>query len=280
MERRTHKIWRLLATVSAFVGSGIVATAFADETDVPMGYHSIGIDTYADNTQVIDGECYALVWMREGFDFVGFRADGSLIDAENNDIVHIRALAKDGKCPPVNFVVSERYRAKHPGGSYRVVVLDTRATGSALAGLDAGGRLTRVNGWGLAKVQREDTAVLARALGAACPPQTGSRITTAAKIPEDCRRPRITAFSRGADGSFQLEFTGSERYLTYRVAEGGTIGSVGEAKGENLAEGTGDDEKPVKIAVPESVRTPERAFYRVEAKTDWAGIRDEGSGVK
>ena len=73
--------------------------AFADETDRPMGYHSVGTDTYADMTPVLDGECYALVWARDGKDFAGFRADGSLIDAANNGIVHIRALAKIAKPP-------------------------------------------------------------------------------------------------------------------------------------------------------------------------------------
>lgn len=254
------------AAVLLVFGFAFAQVSLADATDRPMGYHSVGIDTYADMTPVIDGECYALVWTRSGNDFAGFRADGSLIDAENNDIVHIRSLAKDGKCPPVNFVVSEDYRTKHPGGSYRVVVLDTRGTKSTLAGLDSDGLLVRVNGWGWAKVRRDDAASTVQLMGVTVP--AGAVIDAAALMPADCRRPRITSFTRDADGNFLLEFTGSERYLTYRAAEGGTIGSVGETKGENLVEGTGDDKKPVKIVVPESERTPEGAFYRVEAE-DW-----------
>lgn len=242
--------------------------AVASPKDMPLGFHSVGIDTYSDGvTPVIDGECYALVWTRDGFDFAGFLANGSLIDAKNNDIVHVRSLAKDGKCPPVNFVVSERYRTEHPGGTYRVVVLDTRTTASALAGLDAAAGLKRVNGWGWAKVRRDYVADVIRTFAAAPSALSGARIDTAARMPADSRPPRIMSFAFDAVGNALIGFKG-ESYLSYRVAEGKTIASVGETKGSDLAPGSGEDETPAQLMVPKQELETGAAFFRVEAK-DW-----------
>lgn len=139
----------------------ISAAAFADYTDMPLGYHSTGIDTYGDGvTPVLDGECYALVWMASGYDFAGFKYDGSLVDPVNNEIVsdedyyYICPCAKGGKSLPLAFIVKEAYRNAHKYGTYRVVVLDTRVTANSLAGLNEDGTLRRVNGWGWANVKR------------------------------------------------------------------------------------------------------------------------------
>ena len=256
------------AAVLLIFGFVFAQIGFADATDRPMGYHSTGTDFYADNTPVIDGECYALVWTRDGNDFAGFRADGSLIDANNNAIVHIRALAKDGKCPPVNFVVSEDYRAKHPGGTYRVIVLDTRGTKSTLAGLDENGQLIRVNGWGWAKVGRDDTLSKAKLL-ASSGSSSGAVIGNAALLPADVVNPRITSIRINAKGDAELEFVDSRRYLSYRVGKGQTVGSVGETKGDDLVEGAADDKTPVCIKVSKSeLKEKDSAFFRIEAE-DW-----------
>lgn len=254
------------AAVVLTFGFVFAQVGFADETDRPMGYHSTGIDTYADNTPVIDGECYALVWTRDGNEFAGFRADGSLIDAENNGVVHIRALARDGKCPPVNFVVSEDYRMKHPGGTYRVIVLDTRGTKSTLAGLDENGQLIRVNGWGWAKVGRDD--MLAKAKLFASSGSSGAVIGNAALLPADVVNPRITSIRINAKGDAELEFVDSRRYLSYRVAGGETPDSVGEKKGEDVVEGAADGKTPVSIKVMNSDAKEKSAFFRIEA-VDW-----------
>ena len=254
-----------------FVGV-LLTTLFADAemNDVPMGYRSVGIDTYADKTPVIDGECYALIWMRDGYEFAGIQCDGTLVDTANNDIVYIRSLAKDGMCPPVNFVISEKFRETHPNGLYGVVVLDTRCTKGTLAGFDQNGQLYRVNGWGWAKVRRDNAAKTARMLSATG--SLGALIGNSAKLPTNCRRPRITSFAFDAEGNAVVEFKGSERYLSYRISEGKTPEAVGEKKSEELTEGVGDDETAVRIVIPRGRMNGNAGFMRVEAKTDWTVI--------
>ena len=244
-------------------------STFADVDDLPLGYHSVGVDTYGDGvTPVVDGECYALVWTATDHTFMGFKADGTLVDEENNGVVYLRSMAKNGKCPPVAFIVPRSYRDAHPEGEYRVVVLDTRSAQGVLAGLDANGTLRRVNGWGWAKgkVTRKDK--IARYFNPAAIP-AGAHVGTASTMPKNRRRPRITNFSFDADGNAVIEFKGSERYLSYRVSKGRSPASIGEEKGSNLKEGAGDDATPVRIVIPKSELSADHGFFGIDAKDDW-----------
>lgn len=260
----------LFAALAAFP-----VLAFAAADDLPYGYHSVGIDTYGDQkTQVIDGECYALVWMADGQTFSGFTCDGKLIDAENNDVVYVRSLAIGGRCPPVNFVVTGEYQAAHPGGGYRVVVLDTRVSDDELAGLNDDGTLRRVNGWGWAKGEIA-LLDLYNVYIAGIPEVAGAPIGTAARVPANCRRPRITKFELKADGTADLEFTGSENYLSYQWARGETPAEGGAAAGGSPRPGVGDDDTPVRFVLPKSALGSENGFFSVKVKEDWTGGADK-----
>lgn len=238
-------------------------TAVCD--DLPYGYRSLGIDTYASGEPVRDGECYALVWVRNGFEFSGYNRDGALVDAVNNAEVFVRAIAVDGQCPPVNFLVPEAFAAAHADGSYTVVVLDTRAANGAPAGLTDAGALSRVNGWGRANVRRDEAVKSSGmvALKAAAP--LGSQISNAAKIPATCRQPVITGLSFDAAGNAVVECAATEGYMSYRLAAGETPARVGDVVGADRQDGSGTAEK-VRLTFPrDEINGASAAFFRVES---------------
>lgn len=108
---------------------------FAGANNLLVTFSTKGPDKYADGKTVLDGECYALVWLA---------ADGS------QEIVLTAPIAKDGKCPAVLFQLDEAEAAKYVNGSWGVFLLDTRdfakdATGKTLAGVDEKGAAKVVN---------------------------------------------------------------------------------------------------------------------------------------
>lgn len=262
---------KILTSVMMLIG----LVACADYADMPFGYHSVGVDTYGDGvTPVLDGECYALVWIASNNDFAGFKYDGSLVDDVNNDIVsdddmlYVCPFAQGGKCPPVDFIVKKAYRDAHKNGSYRVVVLDTRVTPTTLAGLNDDGTLRRVNGWGWANVKRDDAGRSKMLLGVA-PVGLGSATDQAAQQPADSCDPVITSFSFNEAGDAVVKFKCTKSYYSYLLEVGATPASVGEEKGEDLVEGAADEETERTIVIPKENLPEGGAFFRVGAKMDW-----------
>lgn len=91
-----------LIVLSLFVC--VVAVAFANSvSDARLSFSTKGPDRYADGSVVLDGECYALVWSKDG-NFDGFAANGECID-DCDRIVLIAPIAKDGRCPSVLFQI-------------------------------------------------------------------------------------------------------------------------------------------------------------------------------
>lgn len=80
-----------------------------------------GPDKYADDSVVLDGEAYALVWSKDGV-FEGLNADGSAKDA-NDKVLYIGNFAKDGRCGTVAFEVAG---ACAESGFFDLWLLDTR----------------------------------------------------------------------------------------------------------------------------------------------------------
>lgn len=248
---------------------GDIAVALPEDT--PFGFHSLAVDTYGDGvTPVIDGEYYALVWIQNGFDFAGFKCDATLNDAEHNDIVYLRSLAKDGKCPPVDFVITKDYIEAHKNGEYKVVVLDTRCEEGVLAERNADGSPRRVNGWGWTKGFLDVWNPEEYAAGIK-PIPPSAKTCLASLLPADCRRPRITDFNFDVDGNAVIEFKGSEKFLSYRASDRALESPSGPAKGRRgkLVEGAGDDKTAVKIVIPKSELPGGSGFFGVDAETDW-----------
>lgn len=238
-------------------------TAVGD--DLPHGYRSLGIDTYASGEPVRDGECYALVWVRNGFDFAGYCRNGALVDAANNAQVMVRAIAVGGQCPPVNFLVPEAFASAHADGSYTVVVLDTRAANGVPAGLNAAGTLSRVNGWGRANVRRDETVSSSGKVALKAASVLGSQISNAAKVPATCRQPVITGLSFDAAGNAVVECEATEDYMSYRLAAGETPAAVGAVVGQERCDGSGTAEKVRLTFSRDEINGSSAAFFRVES---------------
>ena len=129
--------------------AGLAFAGGADDTLITFSTGGAEPDRYADGQPVVDGECYALVWSRDGV-FEGLKADGSPIDPEDR-ILLVAPMARGGHCPEIVFQISADLAANLAQGKYGVVLLDTRVNASgtvAPRGL-AGGRLSMVNGFGL-----------------------------------------------------------------------------------------------------------------------------------
>lgn len=109
--------------VSILAGLAAGAAFAVEQPEVQVvSFSSQGTDYYADGkTSVLDGECYALVWSKDGV-FEGIAGDGSPKDP-NDKVVYVGAFAKDGKCKYVEFHVANDYATE---GKFDVWVLDTR----------------------------------------------------------------------------------------------------------------------------------------------------------
>ncbi len=83
-----------------------------------------GPDYYKDGvTQAVDGEVYALVWTADGATF-SMDAAGNV--SEGSKVIKMVSIAKDGKCPPVLFVLTGE-NADITGGTFSLYLLDTRS---------------------------------------------------------------------------------------------------------------------------------------------------------
>ena len=105
----------LLAAAMAFGGAA---------NDTVIFFSTPGIDRYADGNQVMDGECYALVWSKGTF--AGIKADCTPVNSEDA-VVLVAPVAKGGKCPTIAFEVdADKIDTIYKGGTFSVCLLDTR----------------------------------------------------------------------------------------------------------------------------------------------------------
>ena len=137
-------------------------TSFAAQNDKLITFSTPGPDRYADGSTVVDGECYALVWVKDGATFGGFNFDGTVCDTANNALAMIAACAEDGRCPGFLFQVpAADVEGKYAGGSFSVYLLDTRDSyGRPSAVTD--GKVARICASGLCPdaVQKTASAVM------------------------------------------------------------------------------------------------------------------------
>lgn len=102
----------------------VAVVAFASNEDLLISFSTPGPDKYADGTEVLNGESYALVWTPN--------ADGDSLT------VLLAPFAKDGKCQPTLFRINESKKSQYDDGTWSVYLLDTRdfesdATGNTMA---------------------------------------------------------------------------------------------------------------------------------------------------
>ncbi len=243
----------LLAVVTAMAASAFALPSYVE-------FSSTGPDKYADGTDVIDGEIYALVWVKTGATFEGFAADGGLVNSEANKLIGAAPLAKDGRCKTVIFLL-DGANAELPGkGEFSVYLLDTRVKTTAadgtvkttLAGVKSGA-FAAVNGY-TAAVQTPVEAGEAVTAGAVA----GAGMVSA--LPKDAPKPVVKAI-QVVDGKVIVTVANTVPYLQYGISSGDTLTNMSKNELVGGVNGTADGEITLVVDDPKNNR-----FFKVIRK--------------
>ena len=211
---------------------GVAFGVMADSDGLKFKFSSAG-DTYADGSAVQDGEVYALIWVKTGASFAGFNADGTLVDAANNDLAAV-SVAQGGGCVKTVFVVEE----KQDAGTYSMYLLDTRLTvadadgnvSKKAAGL-TDGKITAVNmalavtGASFEVASSDSVTVDGVAVAAAGDAKAAAPVDESKINP-----PVVTGFVLDADGGATLTVGGTVPYVQYTVYGGATPNGIDTTK--------------------------------------------------
>ena len=237
--------------------------AQAASDDVLLAFSTKGPDRYADGTPVLEGEVYAVVWTRTGFDFAGVDMNGRVVDAENNAVIVAlprgKYSAKCGgvRCPKTLFQLGASVSSQYVGGRYALMLLDTRVS-DGKGGLVASGRMDQVKGWGLVEKSR------VAPVSGGCASATGldevaTTHTSAVPAGEEIPQPRITGISV-KDGYVTLKVKGTSSRLLYNVAAGDKPGRPSTRHAANAVAGHARADREIEIVMP---LTEGRNFFQV-----------------
>lgn len=216
--------------VTVFAMAALAGAAFGAANDAMVEFSTVGPDTYADGSVVLDGECYALVWMKNGSAGLTIAADGS---TEGGEIVLAASLAKGGRCPRVFFEVDANdLDTKYVGGSWGVYLLDTRrwdADGKAKPAGTVNGKVRLVNAAGaVTSAAVRVVAGKSETVGGV----TGAAVASGATaVPEGAPKPEITGF-RVEGANVFVTVRGTVPYLQYGISTGATPDSVVDGIGD------------------------------------------------
>lgn len=235
------------------------AAAFAGMDNVVIAFSTQGPDKYADGAQVVDGECYALVWTPTGATFAGIDSTGAAVAPSK--VVLKAPVAKGGKCPDILFEVDSDYaKANYPGGTWGVYLLDTRKFKTNAEGIILKGQVEScglpgnpVNGYGEVE-SKISCGTSVASVGAAGPIEAG----VASATPAAGQNVKINKIDVDKDYVY-LHVTGSLSSQIYDVQSGSKPGSL--TPGEDLRYGqTGGEMIIVKP------KTGDTGFFQVNRK--------------
>lgn len=258
-----------LLTLGFAILTAMVASA--NMADLRITFRTTGPDAYKDGTPAMNGEFYALVWLKAGSAFGGFNADATLIDAVNNRLLACVPFAEGAPkthCAFALHQVAETEAVGLAGGTFIVVLLDTRnADGSALSGvrtLADGTKLpVAVNGYSTVVEVPVLEAAYSKALRLNLPVE----VSSVSAVPDGAPRPVITDIKLrdGAKGrEAVLKVKGTVPYLHYIAAGGDEVGTAGKTRVEESAtSGANDVEQEIELVVPADKAAK---FYRVGRK--------------
>ena len=246
-------------TLSLISGLLMAATMFGAEAQdqLTLAMSTPGPDTYADGTPVLAGETYLLVYVKQGAVFGGVCTDGSLVDPVNNVIATTARAVVGAKC---GYKAIQYPAATYPeGGSWVIVVLDTRKADGAVGGLIAAQGASAANGAASALSLGAAGGAAASGLSAAGP----------APSPAGTPQPEIAAVQVG-DGRVNLRIKNFSDKALYQVQSatslnGGwqTVASRVQATAQTVVQGESGAELPADVDVPagDTVR-----FFKVIAQ--------------
>ena len=235
-----------------------VAVRAGSPGDELVSFSTIGPDTYADGTTVLDGESYALVWSADG-DFDGLYADGSPVNPEERVLIVVPG-AKNGRLQDVVFEVPAALADELRGGAYAIFLLDTRvqnADGTVAPWPAVDNVPVLVNGYGaivdgMAVQGTRSTGKFAAQSSGLVESATAS---TAAAAPKGVEQPRVKAIRIEGDRAV-LTIENLPGFM--RVQGGETLDSVGSTVGPAARTEGGED---IEIVAPAT--GPDSGFFRV-----------------
>ena len=214
-----------LVTIIGVAGLAFAATAAID--DALLSFSTVGPDKYADGTDVLPGECYALVWSTDG-QFDGIKADGTTVDP-NDAVVLVAPVAKQGAngmcCPAILYQVDKAFAESHASGQYAVYILDTRVKAAdgtvSVGGVDEKGALKVVNGFDAVSAGTTATSATESIKTVATTAVGGASIATLAQVDA----PVITAIKPNGT-KITISASGLSPVATYKVVTGTALNNV------------------------------------------------------
>ena len=214
-----------LMTMVGAVGMAFAATAAVD--DALLSFSTVGPDKYADGTDVLPGECYALVWSADG-QFEGIKADGTTVDSADK-VVLVAPVAKQGAngtyCPSILYQVDKAFAEAHKSGQYAVYILDTRVKAAggtvSVGGVDEKGALKAVNGYDAVSAGTTASAATESIKTVATTAVGGASIATLAEVDA----PVITAIKPNGT-KITISASGLSPVATYKVVTGTQLDKV------------------------------------------------------
>lgn len=150
-----------------------------------------GAETYADGSALADGECYALVWAKDG-EFDGITADGTAKGADE-EVLYIGKIVKDST---VSFQIKNGFKSS---GAFDIWILDTRVleNGEVKSVGKSGDNVTVTHA---AKATAASVAVAgSQAAPTAAPVAEGTVITGATVDPAKIPQLRFTSIKLDGD---------------------------------------------------------------------------------
>lgn len=216
----------------------------AECNDTTVYVWTNGPDKYADGTTVLDGERYALCW--SAGEFAGFKADGSLVNAEDV-VIEIASLAKDGKCRDYIYAIPYEIAGLLKGGNFSLWLLDTRVfaeDGKVSFAAQDGTKVSAIAG--AAKV-----GATIKVQSTSGKPSLGDlEVKTAATaVPGDVPSPVIKSF-KIEDGYAIIEVANTKPYITYDLAAGDKPNVLEKGKAEHPVNGAATAEDTITLIKP------------------------------
>jgi len=211
-------------------------------------FSTVGPDRYADDSVVLDGEYYALVWQNAKLGAVAFTASGEIANGADAAVLRVLPLAKDGCCPKTVFAIDADALPKLAGtGCLRLYLLDTRT-------FDASGAVC-VNGTravqGSAPVTASVSVSFTNVTG-----QEDALAFVSSVLGGDVPQPKITGI-RVTPTAIELTVSSTVDTVNYVVSDG--AGNALSAK--PLAGGAGE----IKLTIPRDAAQSQGFFKIVRA---------------
>ena len=200
--------------------------AFGAANDTILTFSTQGPDTYGDGSTVLDGERYALVWVKDGAAFSGLTADCKPL-ADTTKVIAVAPLARGGRCPETVFDIDADYAETLKGGSFALYLLDTRVSKTELSGA-AGVRAlpTSVNAVGSVIRDSSDSNDSIAAAGGFASVKAGAVSLATVGVYTKIEEPRIEAM-RVEGAKIELTVSGMSGAADYMVVQGAEPGKVG-----------------------------------------------------